>query len=440
MKIEKILFYCLFVILLMPVTTQAQPLLSLKDAIRIGLENNYNIRIARNNEVISGNNNTAGAAGFLPRLSTTGNVSYTINNTKQVFFSGDERSGIGAGTTRYGLGAQLSWTAFDGFRIFATRDRLDFEEQRSQAFTQSTMQDLATQIQSAYFTIVRIIQQVDIVEASIELNLALKELAQNKVRIGTGTSLDVLQTTNQLNADSSALFNLQDQIRQAKLSLNRLMGREPGVQFDLPNTIPPVVLPQLEELTEQAIDRNYQLKLLNFDEQIALTQIKEARSALFPTVDLNINYDYTFSRAEVGFLLSNRSFGPTFGLSASYDIFTGRSIRKDVASAELFKENAVLAKENLREDIKSDLAIAYQNYQALLRLQALEERNQETAATNTQLARQLYSSGRATNFEVREAILAETQIKDRLSEVSFQLKLAEIQIKSLAGMPMFNVQ
>ncbi len=440
MKIKKILFFCLSISLFTPLHVQAQELLSLADAIRIGLENNYNIRIARNNEVIADNNNTAGAAGFLPTLSTVANVSYTSNNTKQVFFSGDERSGIGAGTTRYNFGAQLSWTAFDGFRMYATRDRLDFEEQRSKAFTQSAMQDLATQIQSAYYTIVRIIQQVDIVEESIELNLSLRELAQNKVRIGTGTSLDVLQTTTRLNADSSALLNLQDQIQQAKLSLNRLMGREPNVPFSLPGNIPPVVLPQLEELTQQAVAQNYQLKLLNFDEQIALTQIKEARSSLFPTINVNIDYDYQFSRAEVGFLLSNRSFGPTFGLSATYDIFTGRSVRKDIASAELFKENTILAKKNLREDIKSEMAIAFQNYQALLRLQALEERNLDTATTNTELARQLYSSGRATNFEVREAILAETQIKDRLSEVRFQLKLAEIQIKSLAGIPMFNVQ
>jgi len=419
-------------------TLNAQELLTLEEAINIGLENSYNVRIARNSEIIADNNNTAGAAGFLPSLTTNGNLSYTSNNTKQVFFSGDERSGRGAGTTRYSL-AQLSWTAFDGFQMYATRDRLDFEEQRSRTFTESAMQDLATRIQSAYYTIIRIVQQLEIVEESIQLNLDLKELAENKVQIGTGTSLDVLQTTTRLNADSSTLLNLQDQITQAKLSLNRLMGREPDVDFSLPSDIPPSVLPELETLTQQAIAQNYELKLLNFDEQIALTQIREARSALYPTVTINANYDYNFSKAEVGFLLSNRSFGPTIGLTATYDIFTGRSIKKDVASAELFKQNAVLAKENLREDIKSEMAIAYQNYQALLRLQALEQRNLGTAETNTTLARQLYRSGRATNFEVREAILAEIQIKDRLSEVQFQIKLSEIQLKSLAGIPMFNI-
>lgn len=432
--------YVCIVLLFVGISLQGQEVLSLEQAISIGLENNYNIRIARNNEIIADNNNTAGAAGFLPTISASGNLSRTINNTKQVFFSGDERSGVGAGTTRYGVGAQVNWTAFDGFQMYATRDRLEFEEQRSKAFTQSAMQDLATQIQSAYYSIVRLNQQEDIIEESIQLNLSLKELAENKVRIGTGTSLDVLQTTNRLNVDSSALLNLQDQITQNKLSLNRLIGRAPGTAFEVSDDIPPTLLPQLEELTQLAVAQNYQLKLLSFDEQIALTQIKEARSALYPTVSINADYNYNFSRADVGFLLSNRSFGPTIGIAATYDIFTGRSLKKDIASAELVKQNAALSKENLAEDIKSQMAIAYQNYQALLRLQELELRNLQTAETNTALARQLYSSGRATNFDVREAILAETQIKDRISDVQFQIKLAEIDLKSMAGIPMFNVQ
>lgn len=432
--------FCSLILLVLSLSLQGQDLLSVEEAIRLGLENNYNVRIARNNELIAGNNNTAGAAGFLPRVNLNGNVSRTINNTKQVFFSGDERSGVGAGTTRYGFGGQISWTAFDGFQMYATRDRLGFEEQRSQAFTQSAMQDLATAIQSAYYSIVRLVQRVDIIEESIQLNIALKELAENKVKIGTGTSLDVLQTINRLNADSSALLALQDQMVQSKLSLNRLIGRAPEVQYTLPQDIPSAVLPQLEELSQLAIAQNFELKVLSFDEQIALAQIKEARSALYPTITVNANYDYNFSRAEVGFLLSNRSFGPTVGLTATYDIFTGRSIKKDLASAELFKQNSILARESLKEDIQSEMAIAYQNYLALFRLRDLENRNLTTAETNTALARQLYGSGRATNFEVREAILTETQIKDRLSEINFQIKLSEIQLKSLAGIPLFDLK
>ena len=415
-----------------------QEVLTLDEAIGKALENNYSIRIARNNEMIAANRNNAGNAGFLPTVSTNGSVSYTSNNTTQKFFSGDERQGTGAGNTAVRAGLAVRWTAFDGFRMYAVRDRLLLEEQRSKAFTRSEMQDLATQIQNVYYGMARIGQQIDITEQSIQLNLALRDLAEAKLKIGTGTSLEVLQTSNRLSVDSSALLSLEDQMVRSQIALNRLIRRDPGTRFSVPAELPPAILPGLEELTNLALQENQQLQLLNFDEQIALTQIKEARASLYPNIELNAGYNYNFSRAEVGFLLSNRSFGPTVGLTATYDIFTGRSLKKEIANAELFKENVQVSKSDLMEDIKANMANLFQEYQALLDLEQLELRNLDTAGKNTVLARQLYRSGRATNFDVRQAILEETQVKDRLSDVQFRTKLAEIAMKSLAGIPLYG--
>ena len=129
----------------------AQQVLTLQEAISTALESNYNIRIARNNETIATNQNTAGNAGFLPSVNVNGTTSYTSNNTTQKFFSGDERQGTGAGNTAVRAGLAVRWTAFDGFRMYAVRDRLLLEEQRSKAFTRSVMQDLVTQIQNVYY-------------------------------------------------------------------------------------------------------------------------------------------------------------------------------------------------------------------------------------------------------------------------------------------------
>lgn len=416
-----------------------QELLTLEQAIAVGLENNYGIRIARNNETFASNNNTYGNAGYLPRVTTSGSVGYTSNNTVQKFFSGDERSGKGAGNTALRGGIELTWTAFDGFRMYAVKDRLDLVEQKSKSFTEKTMHDLASQIQILYSGLVRITQQMGIREQSIQLNESLRDLAANKVKIGTGTSLEILQTTNRLNADSSALLNIKEQLTQAKISLNRLIGREPTIDFIVPAEMAPVLLPATSELNQMALAQNYNIRLLNYDEQIALAQIKEEKSALYPTVNINSGYNYSFSKSEVGFLLSNRSYGPTIGLTLNYNLFPGRNLKKDIANGEIIKDNIVLTKEDLVQDIESNIAGLYQDYLALQDLLELETRNLQTAETNTSLAQQLYQSGRATNFDVREAILSETQIRDRISDVQYRQKLVEIQIKSVAGIPMYNV-
>ncbi|GAB5552983.1 MAG: hypothetical protein Sapg2KO_25740 [Saprospiraceae bacterium] len=431
--------YIIFTLLMLATSgLQAQlEALTLEEAVRQGLERNYAIRIARNSELITDNSNNVGNAGMLPTLNFNGSYNYTVNNTTLNLASGDTRDGDGV-NTNLSAGLDLNWTAFDGFRMFAIKDRLELEASRSRMFTQSAMHDLVTQIQAAFYGLVRLRQQIEITEEAILLNTAIKELAEAKLKIGTGTSLDVLQTSTQVAADSSSLVNLQDQLAQSKIGLNRLMGREPNVQYNIPSEVPQVVLPNLEELTQLALQQNYNIKLLGFDEQIALAQIKEVRSALYPSFSINAGYGFGRSTSEVGFFLSNRNFGPSVGFSTSYDLFPGRNIKKDIANAELFKENILLNKENLEEDIRSQLAILYQQYQALGNLLSLERRNLETAEKNTALAEELYRSGRATSFEVREAILAATLVRDRLSDVQFRQKLAEVQLKNVAGIPLYG--
>ncbi|HKK74315.1 MAG TPA: TolC family protein [Saprospiraceae bacterium] len=424
-------------ILFISFAAQAQETLALEDAIQEGLENNYAIRIARNQEQIADNSNNPGNAGMLPRVSATGTFNYTVNNTRLEFFSGESQVRPNAGNTSFRSGLAMNWTAFDGFRMFAAKDRLELVATRSRTFTQSAMQDLVTQIQTAYFGLIRLRQQIDITEQAIQLNTEIKDLAEAKLKIGTGTSLDVLQTSTRLNADSSTLVNLQDQLAQAKIGLNRLLNRDPATSFLVPSEVPSAILPTLTELTQLALRQNFQIKLLNVDEQIALAQIKEVRSGLYPSVNLTAGYDFNWSRAEAGFLVSNRSFGPSIGISTNYDLFPGRNLKKDIANAELIQKNIQLDKQNLEADIEADLAILYQQYQALGNLLQVESRSLTTAEKNTALAEELYRSGRATSFEVREAILEETRVRDRLSDVQFRQKLAEIQLKSIAGIPLY---
>ncbi|MEM1326503.1 MAG: TolC family protein [Bacteroidota bacterium] len=419
-------------------TASAQDILSLEEAINIGMQNSYGIKIARNNEAISGNLNTYGNAGFLPRATIDGTAGYTSTNIAQRFFSGDEQNGQGIGNTNVQAGLALVWTAFDGYRMFAAKDRLELQEQRSQAFTASAMQDLATQIQTAYFTAIRIRQQIDIQEQAIELNVALRDLAANKVKIGTGTSLEMLQTTTRVNADSSLLLNLFDQLRQTKISLNLLMGQDADIEFAVPSDMPETVLPELDALTDIALAQNYNLRLLQYDERIALAQIKEERAALYPTLDLTAGYNYNFSRADAGFLLSNRTFGPAVGINLNYNLFPGRDVRNDIDNARLLKENIILNRADAERTLRADLALLYQEHTALQNQLDLEQRTLQTGSTNTQLAQQLYRSGRATNFDVREAILAETQIKDRISDVRYRQKLIEVEVLRVAGIPLFE--
>lgn len=80
--------YIYIVLLLTTSVLSAQNKLTMEEAVKKALENNYNIRIAQNEINIHTANNTAGNAGMLPQVSLNFGQAYNINNTRQEFFWG----------------------------------------------------------------------------------------------------------------------------------------------------------------------------------------------------------------------------------------------------------------------------------------------------------------------------------------------------------------
>ena len=106
----KLLRY-IFIALALPVCTEAGAQ-TLADFIATGLENNYNLKIARNEEAISANNATYANAGYLPTVNATAGYSGTVDT--------------GSGQLGHGVqgGVNAEWTVFDGFKIQATYAKL----------------------------------------------------------------------------------------------------------------------------------------------------------------------------------------------------------------------------------------------------------------------------------------------------------------------------
>lgn len=427
-------------ILLCGFTAYGQELLSLKEAIERGLESDFGIRILRNEERIAANNNTSGNAGFLPTVGTNASYAYEHNNTEQRFISGESSINDGANSSRLDISASADWTAFDGFRMFARKDRLELLESQSKVRTKAAMQEHVARIQLQYMQLIRTAELKSVTAKSLALNSSLLDLAKSKLKIGTGTRLAVLQASNMVTSDSLQLVELQAREEQQKIAFNRLIGTSPASSFEVDTnfTFPPIL--SKEELALSVEQNNFALSLLKMDIEAADLEIKEVKSALFPTLDLTAGYGYLYSKSDAGFLLSNRSYGPFAGITLRYDIFTGRSIKKDLSSAQLYTQNLQLSKESLQQDLDAMLEELYSRFQSWTRLEELEMESAALAEENTELAREMYRYGRATDFEVREAIQQEVENKDRAVEARFQQQLAAIELMRLTGRSLTWIQ
>ena len=119
-----------------------QTVYGLKDCISIGLERNFSILVARNNETISKNNFTLGNAGFLPTVDLKGAHSGTLNNTTQNFKDGTQNNLNGVFNTTTNGSVALGLTIFNGFNAVITYKKLGELNQVGQLNTQLTVENL----------------------------------------------------------------------------------------------------------------------------------------------------------------------------------------------------------------------------------------------------------------------------------------------------------
>jgi outer membrane protein TolC len=424
----------LLICLCAPFWSYSQQLLTLQEAINIGLANNYQIQILQTNQEIAKNNNTLANANFLPTVSAVGTYGLSSTNTRQEFFNGDSRSATGAGSRNARAAAEANWVIFDGFRRQALSQQFDLEELRSSELINAETLQFFESVEIKYYQLAQLQREIELTRKSIQLNQAIQVLARQKQQIGVGSESEVLQATSQLNADSIILIGQEGQIASERIALNHLINQPLATQFFVDTLLENTPLPSQQLMLEEARKRNPALLLSQLDQLNTDFQIKELKSVLYPKLSINAAYAYNFSRAEVGFLLSNRTFGPSSQLTFSYDIYNGRNLKNELKNIDLIKDNIQRDQQQMELDIASQIAAFYAEYDNLLNLESAINKDIEIAERNTLLANELYRQGRNTSFEVREAILREIQARGKLIEIIYGLKYVEIRLNSIAGL------
>jgi outer membrane protein TolC len=93
------------------------PELTIEDAVKIALENNYAIKIAANELTIGKTNVSIGNAGMLPRATASIIDNNNIINLSQTRTDGTINSLDNAKNNSLNYGVNLDWTVFDGFKV-----------------------------------------------------------------------------------------------------------------------------------------------------------------------------------------------------------------------------------------------------------------------------------------------------------------------------------
>jgi outer membrane protein len=411
----------------------SQEVLLLEEAVKIALENNYEIRISKNDLSIDKTNVSVGYAGMLPKLS--GNVvdNNSIQNTTQTRTDGTTTTLDNAKNNSLSYGVGLDWTIFDGFRMFARYDQLKALQQLGEAELKLTIITKISDVTSTYYDLVQQQQQLSALDSTLVISNQRVELAQNRFSIGKASKLEVLNAQVDLNTDTTTYLRQKELYANTKTLLNQIMARDVKIDFTVINTIAVDDKLLLPELTSLAEKQNPQLETQVLNKKIAELNLKQIKGDRYPVVQLNSAYNFNESESSLGFVTQSTGKGLNYGFTATLNIFDGFNQRRNERVAKLQVANSALLIAQQNQLLHATLLTSFQTYLTNLELTKLEQRNESIAKQNLDITLEKYRIGTIPTIEVRTAQLNYLNAKVRNSNAQFQAKLSEIALKELAG-------
>lgn len=182
--------------------------MTLQRCLELGLEQNYDVRIIRNEQRISDNDATAANAGMLPSVDLTAGYSGALDNERTTPREGDAVTENGIYDQTFDAGVAVNWTLFDGFRIRTNYKRLQELQQMGALRTRITIEDFVATLTAEYYNYVQQTLRLSNFRYAVQLSRERLRITEERFKIGSFSRLDLLQARVDFNADSSKVVFL----------------------------------------------------------------------------------------------------------------------------------------------------------------------------------------------------------------------------------------
>jgi outer membrane protein len=407
---------------------------SLQELIRMTLLENYQLQIVQKDQQMAENLNTLGNAGFLPEAGIAAERSWEIMTSESNLYTGATRSGTNAQSTRFNALMEIGWTIFDGFAMFAHRDRLDhlakMGELETRFFLEQTIADLA----KTYYSLIREQRLLELHRQSFEVSSFRYELEERKRRVGSGNALLYHQAVLDLNADSARVIDQVMNIRDQQIQINRTINRNPDLPLNPENSnINLQGIPLPEEIIEMAISNNRDLERAKLEEMLADANSRIEKSERYPQVDLFGAYSFSHQTSQLGIIESAQNRGSYFGVRVRLKLFDGGKLNTRIENAMLEQEQAAIHEKDIRAMIESDLLRLTGRYHSFLQQHQLLQHSMEAANRSLIIAREQLQNGAINGYEFRQTQLTVLQMENQMIELMYAMRIIEIDIYRISG-------
>ncbi len=411
----------------------AQKTLTLNEVIAMALESNYGLKIASNNQEIAKNVYKASSANFLPDITATGTTVNTKSDIRQELSSGQVIDRNNALSSNINGNVGLTYTIFDGLKMFATRERTRLLYESSEIAFRQQVLNTVEQVTLAYGDLVRLKQQLSALEEVMKISEERIKIAQVKLDVGVAPKTELLQSKIDYNAQRSNYQTQKALVPAAQEQLKQAMGLPEMPDITVDEKIVIDYVPNQTRIRNAVEQGNQQVLLAKRNILIREQEIKELRADMLPKLDFNTAYVYSKANSQAGFILSNRNQGLNYGFTISVPIFRGFAASRGLQIAQLTAANATLEYDDMLNQLSVETVRAYNNYLSNKELLQLEEDNLLLAKENVSISLERFRQSQTSILELREAQQSLQEAQGRLINIRYNTKAAELRLRNLTG-------
>jgi outer membrane protein len=404
--------------------------LTLPDAVSIALKNNLDIEVLRNNVRIADINNDISIAGGRPIVTANISDNEQVTNVNQKLNTGVEIRRNGAAANQFNSNVTGSILLYNGYRVKATKKRLEQIELQSLQFVNARVQNTIAAVMTKYYDVIRQQAYTRTIDQSIDVAQKRLEIVKAQQSVGLANNADLFQSQIDLNTLEQNKQSQQLIIAQAKTDLLLLMNSSPDSSITIQDTIIVDRTVSLSTILAN-LNRNAELMAAEYQIRIAEQLIKETSALRYPTLRANVGYSYNRNQQAAGLTLLNQSSGPLIGLSLAVPIYNGGIFKRQEQIAGINAQNAGLQKSILQRDFRSAAVRTYQAYSANLQQLDNQKKTVDLARQLLNLALQRFQLRQATIVEVRQAQESFENAGLTMTNLSFAAKAAEIELLRL---------
>lgn len=440
----------LFISLLLNLTVSAQDqdvqTISLQEAIEIALENNNQLKVARNNVDLADMEERSEKADYLPSLD--GNLS----GNRRIGRSFDQNTGQITTETNNSFSGRLSASLpiFSGFENLHTLKSSEYTKQSREENLQRVRENIIFNTASNYLQFILNKQFLEIDSENLAASQKTLEQVRAQVEVGSRPTVDLYNQEAIVANNELAVVNSENALQSSRLQLIQTLQIDPRKNY---NFSTPEIESQalqtpeydIDQLVDSALESRSDLRRDEFDIQALRHQLNATRGSLYPSLSLSASIGSNYSELiPFGFQdqFLDQNIQRTFGLSLNIPIFGNLNRKINVQSQQINYKNAQLNLRDTELQVIQEVNQAYNDYRSYIKQLESSEKALKAAERSYETQSQRYEVGAGTLIELSEAnaqyVEAQANEVQALFRVIFQQKLLDYYIGKLDQNITFN--